>query len=218
MRCHIFAMSESIAFHACGVHRRVSVVSCMTPSVLKSSLCSRRRVIPWILFLPYITRCAALARVASAAAGVRVADPETVRHEVTDVSGLRYYDFVIGDGDQEVLPNSQQTVVLHYTLGTTGARNGWKIDSTYDREPFVFTIGNNEVVKGLEQAVIGMRVHGRRRCLVPPQLGYHTSADRPVPSGFAEYQRFKNLYLNNDRQYKPEVVFDIELLRIRHNK
>lgn len=106
-------------------------------------------------------------------------------------------------------------VSVHYTLGTTGARNGWRIDSSYDRAPLTFTVGRGEVVEGLDAGVVGMRVGGTRRVVIPSKMGYRTKDDRPVVMGFAEYQRFKNIYLNPDRQYKPDLVMDVSVVKMR---
>lgn len=188
------------------------------PSSTPPLLCDRRRALSILLAFP----CAAVLTMPSSPsrASVRLADVDAGSRVVSTPSGLRYYDFVVGgDGNdtEQVRVDSGQIVVMHYTFGTTGARNGWKLDTTYKRQPFVFTMGAHQVILGLEEALVGMRVHGRRRCLVPPHLGFKSDKDRPVPPGFAEYQRFKNIYLNNDRQYKPDAVFDIELLRIRRD-
>lgn len=146
-------------------------------------------------------------------AAVRVADSDAGSVVITTDSGLRYYDFISPSEGEMV--NKSSRVTIHYTLGTTGARNGWKIDSSYDRQPLSFIVGKGEVVKGLEEAVIGMRPGGKRRVLIPNTLGYKSKNDQPVPVGFAEYQRFKNIYLNPDRQYVPDVVIDITLLKTR---
>lgn len=148
-----------------------------------------------------------------ALSGVRVADVDAGSKVVTTASGLSYYDFITPGADAaEVQPGSR--VSVHYTLGTTGARNGWRIDSSYDREPLSFTVGAGEVVRGLDEGVLGMRSGGRRRVVIPAALGYRTKDDRPVVMGFAEWQRFKNIYLNPDRQYKPDLVMDVSVVRV----
>ena len=86
---------------------------------------------------------------------------------VTTPSGLSYVDLVVGNGPQ---PMSGKTVKVHYT---GWLENGTKFDSSVDRgEPFVFTIGAGEVIPGWDEGVMTMKVGGRRRLIVPPQLGY----------------------------------------------
>lgn len=132
---------------------------------------------------------------------------------MTTESGLRYYDFIT-PGAEAALVTEGKRVTVHYTLGTTGARNGWRIDSSFGRDPLSFTVGGGEVVRGLDEGVLGMRAGGRRRVVIPSALGYRTKHDMPVVMGFAEWQRFKNIYLNPDRQYKPDLVMDVTLVKV----
>lgn len=109
-----------------------------------------------------------------------------------------------------------RTVTIHYTCSSTAARYGYKIDSTYDRdEPFRFVVGSNAVIAGLDEAVRSMREGGRRRVIIPSKLGFKSAKDNPLPPGFENRQRFKNIYLNTSRPYIPDIVFDIELLRVK---
>lgn len=90
------------------------------------------------------------------------AGPETVT-----ASGLKYVDIVSGDG-----PNPQvgQTVTVNYT-GTL--LNGKKFDSSFDHgQPYKFRIGRGEVIKGWDEGLMTMKVGGKRKLTVPPELGY----------------------------------------------
>lgn len=147
-------------------------------------------------------------------ARVQVADADAGSKVVTTDSGIRYYDFIT-PGAEAAPVREGSRISVHYTLGTTGARNGWKIDSSYDRDPLSFTVGKGEVVHGLDEGVLGMRAGGKRRVVIPSKLGYRTKDDRPVVMGFAEYQRFKNIYLNPDRPYKPDLVMDVTVVKVR---
>jgi len=87
--------------------------------------------------------------------------------EVTTASGLKYIDQVVGAGES---PKPGQMVTVHYT-GTL--ENGTKFDSSVDRgQPFVFQIGFGRVIKGWDEGVMTMKVGGKRRLIIPPQLGY----------------------------------------------
>ncbi|MES9964583.1 MAG: FKBP-type peptidyl-prolyl cis-trans isomerase [Candidatus Sedimenticola sp. 20ELBAFRAG] len=86
--------------------------------------------------------------------------------KMTD-SGLKYEDLVEGDGEQAVAGNS---VTVHYTGWLT---DGTKFDSSLDRnDPFRFPLGGGRVIRGWDEGVQGMKVGGKRRLTIPPQLGY----------------------------------------------
>jgi peptidylprolyl isomerase len=82
-------------------------------------------------------------------------------------SGLSYTDIVKGTG---AAPTSGKMVTVHYT-GVL--ENGTKFDSSVDRgQPFSFRIGAGEVIPGWDEGVISMKVGGKRKLIIPPQLGY----------------------------------------------
>jgi peptidylprolyl isomerase len=88
-------------------------------------------------------------------------------------------DEVIGAGAEA---KDGDTLVVHYT-GTLS--DGTKFDSSVDRnEPFVFTLGAGEVIQGWEQGFAGMRVGGKRRLVIPPELAYgEAGAGDLIPPG-----------------------------------
>src|SRR3989338_8840153 len=87
--------------------------------------------------------------------------------EVTTPSGLKYVDQVVGTGEVAV---AGKTVNVHYT---GWLENGKKFDSSVDRgEPFEFTLGIGEVIKGWDECVSTMKVGTKRKLTIPPQLGY----------------------------------------------
>ena len=82
-------------------------------------------------------------------------------------SGLTIEDLVVGTGDAA---KSGQRVSVHYTGWTT---DGKKFDSSKDRgQPFSFSLGEGEVIRGWDEGVAGMKVGGRRRLTIPPAMGY----------------------------------------------
>ncbi len=87
--------------------------------------------------------------------------------QVTTPSGLEYVDEVVGTGKS---PQQGQTVIVHYTGWLT---NGQKFDSSVDRgQPFEFVIGTGQVIKGWDEGVASMKVGGKRKLIIPPDLGY----------------------------------------------
>ena len=85
----------------------------------------------------------------------------------TTASGLKYVDLVVGKGAS---PVQGKQVKVHYT-GTL--ENGTKFDSSVDRrQPFSFVIGVGQVIKGWDEGVMGMKVGGKRKLVIPANLGY----------------------------------------------
>ena len=81
---------------------------------------------------------------------------------------LQVEDLTVGDGP-EAVPGKQCT--MQYV------GHGWstksQFDASWDRgEPFTFQLGAGQVIGGWDQGVAGMKVGGRRRLTIPPELGY----------------------------------------------
>ena len=86
-------------------------------------------------------------------------------HHLAD--GLVFEDLVVGDG---TMAEEGMTATVHYTGWLT---DGTKFDSSVDRgQPFSFTLGEHHVIAGWEEGVRGMRVGGKRKLTIPPDLGY----------------------------------------------
>ncbi len=88
---------------------------------------------------------------------------------------LKVEDLVVGSGTEAV---AGKKVSVHYTGTLT---NGSKFDSSLDRgRPFEFPLGAGRVIKGWDQGVAGMRVGGKRKLTIPPELGYGARGFPPV--------------------------------------
>ena len=116
--------------------------------------------------------------------------------EVTTPSGLRIIDVKPGTGP---VPHAGQTVTVNYTgwLFVDG-KKGKKFDSSLDRsEPFSFTLGQGQVIKGWDEGLATMHVGGKRTLIIPPDLGYGASgAGGDIPPGAT-------------------LIFDVDLLGVK---
>jgi FKBP-type peptidyl-prolyl cis-trans isomerase len=108
------------------------------------------------------------------------------------MSELIIEDLNPGSGDEAV---AGKTVIVHYTGWLT---NGSKFDSSKDRsEPFDFRLGAGQVIRGWDQGVAGMKVGGKRKLTIPPELGYGSrGAGGVIPPNAT-------------------LVFEVELLAVR---
>ncbi len=94
-------------------------------------------------------------------------DPTEEPEKKEEATGLKIEDIKVGEGEAV---KEGDTVKVHYTGMLT---NGKVFDSSKERgEPFRFTVGAGNVIKGWEEGLIGMKVGGKRLLTIPPDLGY----------------------------------------------
>lgn len=118
-------------------------------------------------------------------------EPTKPEDEVKTKSGLRYVDLKKGDGAEA---KTGKNVVVHYT---GWLRTGKKFDSSRDSgEPFPFLLGGR-VIKGWNEGVPGMKVGGKRKLFIPPDLGYGEDGFPP------------------DIPPSAELIFEVELLEVK---
>ena len=131
------------------------------------------------MFFKRLFASALLTALAAAPLGARPAQAA----EVTTPSGLRIIDSVPGIGP---VPQAGQTVTVNYTgwLFVNG-KKGKKFDSSLDNgEPFSFTLGKGQVIKGWDEGLATMHIGGKRTLIIPPDLGYGArGAGEDIPPG-----------------------------------
>ena len=110
----------------------------------------------------------------------------------TTKSGLQFIEIQEGTGAS---PATGNKVTVHYTGYLT---SGKKFDSSVDRnQPFTFVIGYGQVIKGWDEGVASMKVGGKRKLIIPSELGYGTrGAGTAIPPS-------------------AELIFDVELINTK---
>jgi FKBP-type peptidyl-prolyl cis-trans isomerase len=108
-------------------------------------------------------------------------------------------DLRVGTGAEAV---TGRTIAVEYTLWLYSAgaadNKGTRLQSSLDPggQPFVLRAGGTDAIPGFSQAVVGMRVGGLRRAVIPPSLGYGAQAQNGIPANST-------------------LIFEIELLAIQ---
>lgn len=107
-------------------------------------------------------------------------------------SGLYVQDLQVGTGAEAV---AGRHVLMHYTGWLTDGR---QFDSSHDRgQPIEVLLGRGQVIRGWDQGIVGMKVGGKRKLVIPPHLAYgNAGAGGVIPPGAT-------------------LVFDVELVEVR---
>jgi FKBP-type peptidyl-prolyl cis-trans isomerase len=101
-----------------------------------------------------------------------------------DQTGIQYSqtDLTVGTGAEAV---AGSTATIQYGMwlysDTTPDHKGTQVDANN----FVFVLGSNSVIKGVDMGVTGMRVGGTRRLIIPPALAYGANGNGSVPPNAA---------------------------------
>jgi peptidylprolyl isomerase len=106
------------------------------------------------------------------APGAQAACPDYI----TAPTGLQYCDIKVGSGDA---PTSGAFIKVHYDGRLDSDVASGKFDSSYERgRPLAFAVGTGQVIKGWDQGILGgdgvepMKAGGKRKLVIPPELGY----------------------------------------------
>jgi peptidylprolyl isomerase len=145
-----------------------------------------------ILSLMAVTSAQTAAHKRPAARPNTTAPTKVTGEGVKTDSGLQYWDIKVGTGDAA---KDGSHVKVHYTGWLT---KGKKFDSSVDaHQPYDFTIGQGEVIKGWDEGVTGMKVGAKRQLRIPPDLAYGEAGHPPqIPQNAT-------------------LIFDVQLLAIK---
>ncbi len=116
---------------------------------------------------------------------------------LSSITTLQTTDLVVGTGAEATTGRS---LSVHYTgwlyKASAVDNKGTKFDSSIDRgSPFSFTLGVRQVIVGWDQGIVGMKVGGQRRLIIPPSLGYGAGGQGAIPGNAT-------------------LVFDVQLLAV----
>jgi len=123
-----------------------------------------------------------LAVVSIALLSAAAASCDSSSTEPSDFAPFSQSDLRLGTG-------AAATIGLQLTVQYTGwlydgaqtEQKGPQFETSRGRAPLVFTIGANEVIQGWERGLIGLRVGGLRRLVIPPSLAYGGPRNGPIP-------------------------------------
>jgi peptidylprolyl isomerase len=113
--------------------------------------------------------------------------------EITLKDGLKYTDTVVGKGPT---PRRGQTVAVKYT-GTLPNGHVFDTSEKPGRGPYTFQLGQGEVIKGWDEGIATMKVGGKRKLIIPPDLGYADRGNGP------------------DIPPNATLLFDVELVSVK---
>lgn len=106
--------------------------------------------------------------------------------------GLIMQDETVGTGAEA---QSGSLVSVHYT---GRLQDGTVFDTSMGKDPITFPLGQNYVIAGWEQGLVGMKVGGKRLLIIPPELGYGAEGKGPIPPNAT-------------------LIFEVELVSVRNN-
>eukprot|EP00904_Undaria_pinnatifida_P002081 jgi/Undpi1/11874/HiC_scaffold_4.g01573.m1 len=129
-------------------------------------------------------------------------------------SGVKYFDYRLGEGSS---PRWGQDCIVRFVMYGRSSPDEklTKIHSSDDnKETYVFKHGNGLQLKGMEEGIHSMRVGGKRRVIIPQQLGYVVQGLGPYPADPRKRDVLVKVLKAFEGSKKGELVMDVDLLDV----
>lgn len=132
-------------------------------------------------------------------------EPDVIRYRKLD-SGVKLEDVVEGEG-----PEAREGDLVQFNYVCRRA-NGYFVHSTVNQfsgesKPVTLRLDVQEMIRGLKDVIIGMKAGGKRRALIPPEVGYIDESLQPVPEEFGPRRSLLS-------HAKEPLVFEVQLLKV----
>ncbi|XP_057485544.1 peptidyl-prolyl cis-trans isomerase FKBP16-1, chloroplastic isoform X2 [Actinidia eriantha] len=126
-------------------------------------------------------------------------EPEVIRTQKL-ASGVRIQDILEGEGPEA---HEGNLVEVNYVCRRA---NGYFVHSTVDQfsgesAPVILPLDENQIIKGLKEVLVGMKVGGKRRALIPPSAGYINETLEPIPDKQSRTEK-KQQKVDNQSAYR----------------
>lgn len=132
-------------------------------------------------------------------------DSETIRYRKLD-GGVKIQDIIEGEGPEA---HEGDLVEFNYVCRRS---NGYFVHSTVDQfsgesRPVVLPLDEKQIIQGLKDVIVGMKAGGKRRALIPPDVGYVNENLKPIPDEFGP----RRSLLSHANE---PLVFEVQLLKV----
>ncbi|XP_074587084.1 peptidyl-prolyl cis-trans isomerase FKBP16-1, chloroplastic [Curcuma longa] len=132
-------------------------------------------------------------------------DSENIRYRKLE-SGVKIQDIIEGEGPEA---HEGDLVEFNYVCRRS---NGYFVHSTVDQfsgesSPVVLPLDGKQIIEGLKDVIVGMKAGGKRRALIPPNVGYINENLKPIPDEFGPRRSLLS-------HASEPLVFEVQLLKV----
>ncbi|CAA6670111.1 unnamed protein product [Spirodela intermedia] len=134
-------------------------------------------------------------------------NPANIRTQIRKLnSGVKIQEIVEGEGAE-----AQEGDVVEFNY-VCRRSNGYFVHSTVDQfsgesQPVILHLDDKEIIQGLKEVLVGMKIGGKRRALIPPSAGYVNESLKPIPEEFGP----RRSLLSHANE---SLVFEVQLLKL----